>query len=233
MASSSTYPQPYASFSPRPKHFELTLESDGVLQVALHHKKLNPWNDEMTHEFTAIFAHVRYDPQVDVVVLSGSGPAFCAGLDVTSGGLMELIEEDAARSAFALKRHIDEFQASISSLETCGKPTIGAAHGICYGLAVDLLSACDIRYADKGSRFAIREVAIGLAADIGSLQRFPRLIGNDSVFRELAYTAREFGADEAQGIGFLSKVTQGGRDAVVGELTKDEDAGGGGEKKKR
>ncbi|CAO1615203.1 unnamed protein product [Parajaminaea phylloscopi] len=208
-SSSSSFPRPYEgaeTISPKPVFFELTLEAEGVLHVAINHKKLNPWSDDMTHQFAAIFAYVRYDPEVNVVVLSGKGPAFCAGLDVTSQGLTSLVEDDAARSAFHLKRHIDEFQASISSLETCGKPTIGVAHGICYGLAVDLLCACDIRYADPSARFSIREVAIGLAADIGSLQRLPRIVGNDSLVRELAYTAREFDVQEAKSIGFLSKI---------------------------
>jgi delta(3,5)-delta(2,4)-dienoyl-CoA isomerase len=64
-----------------------------------------------------------------------------------------------------------------------------------------------------------QEVDIGLAADIGSLQRFPKKVGNDSIVRELAFTARFFDAKEAKGIGFLSRVVQGGRDGVVGEST--------------
>lgn len=215
-SSSSCFPRPYSPpITPKPDLFELTLESEGVLHVVLNHKKLNPWNDDMTHQFAAIFSHVHYDPDVNAVILSGKGPAFCAGLDVTCQGLTTLIGQDPARTAFALKRYIDEFQKSVSGLETCGKPTIGVAHGICYGLAVDLLCACDIRYADAGARFAVREVAIGLAADIGSLQRLPRIVGNDSVVRELAYTAREFDAREAESIGFLSKVTSGGKESAL------------------
>ncbi len=79
------------------------------------------------------------------------------------------------------------------------------------------MSACDIRYASKDARFSIKEVDVGLAADIGTLQRFPKIVGNDSLARELCYTAREFDAAEAKEIGFLSKVVDGGREEVVGK----------------
>lgn len=68
------------------------------------------------------------------------------------------------------------------------------------------MSACDIRYASACSWFTIKEVDVGLAADIGTLQRFPKIIGNDSMARELAFSARKFDADEALQIGFVSKI---------------------------
>ncbi|PWN26454.1 ClpP/crotonase [Jaminaea rosea] len=214
----SSYPRPYNGLSPAPRNFSLTLDAPLVLRLSLSNSKVNQWSDLMTYDFHRVLSHISVDPDVAVVILTGEGEkAFCAGLDVTSGGLVELIEDDPARSAWKLKRHIDEFQASLTMLEGCGKPVIAAVHGVAYGLGVDLMSACDIRYADQGARFSIREVHIGLAADIGSLQRFPRIVGNDSVARELALTAREFGAEEAHRIGFVGKVTKGGRGGVIAE----------------
>lgn len=69
---------------------------------------------------------------------------------------MDLIEEDPARSAFKLKRHIDDFQAALTEMEKCMKPVISAVHGVVYGLGVDLMCATDIRYADEASRFCIK-----------------------------------------------------------------------------
>lgn len=155
----SSYPRPYNGLSPAPRNFSLTLDAPLVLRLSLSNSKVNQWSDLMTYDFHRILSHISVDPDVAVVILTGEGErAFCAGLDVTSGGLVELIEDDPARSAWKLKRHIDEFQASLTMLEGCGKPVIAAVHGVAYGLGVDLMSACDIRYADQGARFSIREV---------------------------------------------------------------------------
>lgn len=117
-----------------------------------------------------------------------------------------MARDDGARIALALRGFIEQFQQAISAIETCERPVIGVAHSHSIGLAIDILSAADIRYAAQDARFSIREAAIGLAADIGTLQRFPKIVGNDSLARELAYTARFFDADEARTIGFVSRV---------------------------
>lgn len=85
-------------------------------------------------------------------------------------------------------------------------PVIAAVHGYCIGAGVDLTSACDIRLCSQDAKFTIKEVDIGLAADIGTLQRFQKVVGNESWARELAYTARFFGADEALQKGYVSQV---------------------------
>ncbi len=85
-------------------------------------------------------------------------------------------------------------------------PVIAAIHGYCIGAGVDLASACDIRVCAKDTQFTIKEVDVGLAADIGTLQRFQKVVGNESWARELAYTARFFTAEEALQRGFVSKV---------------------------
>lgn len=76
------------------------------------------------------------------------------------------------------------------------------------------MSACDIRYTSSSSRFCVKEVDIALAADIGTLQRMPKVVGNDSWVRELALSAREFDAKEAFQFGFVSKVVEGGKREV-------------------
>lgn len=76
-------------------------------------------------------------------------------------------------------------------------------HGHCIGGGIDLISACDIRYCSKDAWFSVKEVDVGLAADIGTLQRFPKITGNDSLVRELIYTARKFTPDEALRLGFV------------------------------
>ncbi|KAK0523531.1 hypothetical protein OC835_006228 [Tilletia horrida] len=197
-----TFPQPYKKLET--KYHLVQFEAEGVLRISFNRPPVNAWSD-------------ADDSDVAAVVLSGEGRCFTAGLDLKSNELFEVLAniEDTGRRAFAVHSHIKHFQAAISSIEKCAKPVIAAAHGIAYGLGIDLLSACDIRYVASCAKLSIREVDIGLAADIGTLQRFPKVIGNDSVARELAYTARIFDAQYAQSIGFVSKVTEAGQAAVV------------------
>ncbi|CAD6949578.1 unnamed protein product [Tilletia controversa] len=198
----TSFPQPYKTLA---TEFHLVqFEAEGVLRVSFNRPPVNAWHDAMWRELHKLFDTISTDNDVAVVVLSGEGRAFTAGLDLKSNELFTTLStiEDVGRRAFAIHAHIKHFQAAISSIEKCGKPVIAAAHGIAYGLALDLMSACDIR--------------IGLAADIGTLQRFPKTVGNDSLARELAYSARTFDAREALAIGFVSKVTEQGQPAVVG-----------------
>jgi delta(3,5)-delta(2,4)-dienoyl-CoA isomerase len=86
-------------------------------------------------------------------------------------------------------------------------PVICALHGFVIGAGVDLASSCDIRISSKDTKFTIKEVDIGIVADLGTMQRFQKIVGNDSFFREISYSGRFFSADEALHQGFLSYVT--------------------------
>jgi len=87
-------------------------------------------------------------------------------------------------------------------------------HGPSLGIAIDISSACDIRLASQDTKLSIKEVDIGLAADVGTLQRFPRLVGNDSWTRELALSGRFFTASEALEKGYVSYVLESKDKAV-------------------
>lgn len=86
---------------------------------------------------------------------------------------------------------------------------IAILHGISYGLALDLTSACDIRICALTTRFSIKEVDVGLAADLGTLTRLPKIVGSMSWVKEIAYTCREFGGEEALRMGFVSWCEEG------------------------
>lgn len=94
---------------------------------------------------------------------------------------------------------------------------IVAIHGVCYGLGLDIITACDIRLCESGALFSIKEVDAGIAADIGTLQRLPKKTGNDSLLRELALTARTFGPKEACELGLIAQrhVVEGGKEALM------------------
>jgi enoyl-CoA hydratase len=96
-------------------------------------------------------------------------------------------------------------QYSISCLEKSRIPVIAAIQGACIGAGVDLITACDIRYASNDAFFCIQETNIGMAADVGTLQRLPYLIP-EGILRELAYTGRRFSADESLKYGLVNAV---------------------------
>jgi enoyl-CoA hydratase/carnithine racemase len=143
-------------------------------------------------------------------VLAGEGKAFCAGIDLASlsGELFGAMQRgpDPARSAHALRRLVASYQASFTAIEKATQPVIAAVHGSCIGAGVDMIAACDMRYCTADAAFQIKEVDVGLAADVGTLQRLPKIVGNQNLVRELAYTARALPADEALQLGLVGSV---------------------------
>jgi delta(3,5)-delta(2,4)-dienoyl-CoA isomerase len=127
---------------------------------------------------------------------------------------------DASRKATAMRRHIHDLQATISSVANCEKPVICLMRGHCYGLAIDLSSACDIRLCAQDTKFCVKEVDIGLAADVGTLSRLPKVIGITSFAKEICLTARPFSAQEAEKNNFVSRVVAGGKQELVQEGLK-------------
>ena len=159
---------------------------------------------------SAIIKKLNWDPDCRAILITAAGSrAFTAGLDVTAasqGTTLGNKETDVARKARATREHILEFQDCITDLERCGKPVVIAYHGISYGLGIDMGVACDIRIASKDVRLSVKEVDIGLAADIGTLTRLPKIGCSLSWVKELALTAREFGAEEAFRQGYISHI---------------------------
>ncbi|OAV88429.1 hypothetical protein PTTG_04066 [Puccinia triticina 1-1 BBBD Race 1] len=190
--------------------------SSAVLRLSLNRPPLNAFSSPFWSSLGANFAKVRHDPDVRAVILCSSTRAFTAGLDLKEDGLV-LTGADSARSGLLMRDHVLEFQAAISKIEDCERPVIVAIHGVCYGLGIDIITACDIRLCDSATQFSIKEVDAGIAADIGTLQRLPKKTGNDSLLRELAFTARSFGCKEACELGLIAQrhVVEGGMEVLM------------------
>jgi delta(3,5)-delta(2,4)-dienoyl-CoA isomerase len=211
------------------KHFLITSPSSFVIHVQINRpSKLNAFIEPMWIEFGQVFDKLSHDSDVRAIVLSGAGErAFSAGLDVqaASEGGSFTKKGDGARLAVAFRRHVDEFQQCIASVERCEKrmfrsmtvshymigvnyslAVICVLHGYSFGLALDISTCADIRICASNTKFAVKEVDIGLAADIGTLSRLPKVVGNFSWVKDVALTARTFGADEAYRVGFVSQV---------------------------
>ncbi|KAI9278421.1 ClpP/crotonase-like domain-containing protein [Phascolomyces articulosus] len=194
---------------------------DGVAHVELNRpKSLNSFNYGLIRDILAAFTDIDSDPRVRAIVLSGSGRMFTAGLDLKQGSSKNKISPDldVARQAFARQAHLRWFQSSVSSLEKCSKPVIVAMHGGVIGAGVDLSTSGDIRYGTKDSYYCIKEVDVGLAADIGTLQRLPKVVGNASLIRELCYTSRNMYADEALQCGLISRIFDNKEQLIEGAL---------------
>nr|KAF6409691.1 enoyl-CoA hydratase 1 [Rousettus aegyptiacus] len=154
-----------------------------VLHVELNRpEKRNAMNKAFWREMVECFNKIAQDADCRAVVISGRGKVFSAGIDFMDLGadLFQSFEEDVARISWHLRNLISSYQETFSVIEKCPKPVIAAIHGSCVGGGVDLITACDIRYCAQDAFFQVKEVDLGLAADVGTLQRLPRVIGNQS-----------------------------------------------------
>ena len=126
---------------------------------------------------------------------------------------------DVSRKGKIFEESIEAYQATMTSLEKCAKPVIACTHAAVVGAGVDLITAADIRYCTKDSWFCVKEVDIGMAADVGTLQRLPKVIGSQSLVRELCFTARKMQSAEAEKCGLVSRVFDT-REEMVAEAIK-------------
>jgi enoyl-CoA hydratase len=161
----------------------------------------------MWQEIRQAFQWVDATPEARVAVLQGEGRIFTAGIDLQmmTGLGPQIRNECDGRMREALRRVILDLQDTLTSLERCRKPVLAAIHGGCIGGGIDLITCADMRYCSTDAYFTIREIDIGMTADVGTLQRLPRLVG-EGIVRELAYTGRRFDAQEARDIGLVNRV---------------------------
>jgi len=183
--------------------------ADKVATVTLNRpEKANAMNWQMWQDIRSAMQWADRTPGVRAVVLQGEGKHFTSGIDLTMMmGLQAQIKDDCdGRMREKLRELILEMQDTLTSLERCRKPVLAAIHAGCVGGGVDLVSCADMRYCSADAYFTIKEIDIGMVADVGTLQRLPKLIGSQGLVRELAYTGRKVEAEEAQRIGLVNRV---------------------------
>ena len=189
----------------------VTVERIGaVAQVTLIGPgKNNAMGPDFWREMPLVFETLDTDPEVRSVVITGSGRNFSYGLDLAAmgGTLGPVLSGDAGLAAprTVLHDEIKQMQKAINAVADCRKPVIAAVQGRCIGGGVDLITACDIRYASEDATFSVREVKVAVVADMGSLQRLPAIIG-DGHLRELALTGRDIDAVRAERIGLVNDI---------------------------
>ncbi|GAB5415279.1 MAG: crotonase/enoyl-CoA hydratase family protein [Congregibacter sp.] len=192
---------------------DVSLDSQ-VVEVFLNRPdKANSMSPAMWTELQDCFEWVDAEPGVRAVILAAHGKHFCAGIDLamladTAGEKME-----PSRRAERLRRNILAMQDQLSAIEKCRKPVLAAIHNTCIGGAMDMVTCADMRYATEDAWFSVREVDIGMTADVGTLQRLPKIVPY-GVACELAYTGRNMTASEAMSVGLVNRVFAD-RDALL------------------
>lgn len=187
------------------EHFTYKVENK-VAYVAINRPdKVNSLNETSWKELKAIFERISDDSEARVAILSGEGKLFCAGIDLQMLMSVKQVEEIecAGRRSEKILGFIKHLQGCINAIEKCSKPVLAAIHNGCIGGGVDIVAACDLRYCTDDAYFTIKEIDMGMVADLGTLQRLPKFV-KPAVVAEMAYTGRKVGATEAKDIGLVN-----------------------------
>jgi enoyl-CoA hydratase len=198
-------PEPFAN---------LAIERDGGVATLFLDRpdKLNALHRALWHSIPEAVVALDADPEVRVIVLAGKGKAFCAGIDLMDhaqvlggGGSLTGGQGSAVAKRRQLYDDIRAYQNTCSCFANTNKPVIAAVHGACIGAGMDLITACDMRLASAEATFSVRETRIAMVADVGSLQRLPRVIG-DGAAREWIFTGGDYSAQRALEVRLLNDV---------------------------
>ena len=185
--------------------FSLTIENHIAHLVLKRAEALNTMGPRFWGELDTVLTDLHKNNAARALVISSTGKHFSAGmaLDAFAGSVQ--MDDQSPEGRAAIFDSLSAMQATFTKLETLRIPVIAALHGGVIGGAVDMVTACCIRYGSKDTFFCIQEINIGMVADVGTLQRLPKLVPL-AVVKELAYTGRRMGADKALGYGLLNAV---------------------------
>ncbi len=184
--------------------------SDKVAHVRLSRPdELNTMTAAFWRELPEIVTRISDEASARVVVISSTGRHFSAGMDLSVFTGDHLAaghpEAEPGRVHARLRSNAQVLQWSFTALEKARVPVLAAVQGGVIGGAVDLVTACDLRYATAGAFFCVQEINIGMTADVGTLQRLGSIVG-EGFAREMAYTGRRVPADRAYEVGLVQEV---------------------------
>ena len=186
----------------------LRIERDEAIArvVLLGPGKGNAMGPATWTELPAAFDELESDDALRAVVISGHGDHFSFGLDVAAmQDAFDLTADRGAAGRRDLLALIERMQAAFTRVQRSRLPVIAAVAGWCIGSGLELACACDLRYAQTGARFSLREVRLAIVADLGGLARLPAIVGEGHA-RELALTGRDVDAAHAERIGLGNAV---------------------------
>jgi len=189
----------------KPSCFSLTTEGHVAHLVLSRPEAMNTMHPTFWRELHEILTRLHNEGTARALVISSTGKHFSAGMDLqTFGGAISMIDASAEGRA-AIYDLLTDMQHTFTLLEQLRMPVIAAIHGGCIGGAVDMVTACCMRYASSDAFFCVQEINIGMVADVGTLQRLPKLLPM-ALVKELAYTGRRLPADKALAWGLVNEV---------------------------
>ena len=202
--------------------FDVSIDENIAHIVLNRPEKRNNMSAAFWDELPAIIRDIDEKARARVIVISSTGPHFCGGLDVGMfmAGDVKDDSTDVTRrrqKAANFLNTVSLMQDSFSSLETCRLPVLAAIQGGCIGGGVDLVTACDMRYATRDAFMTIYETKIGMTADVGTFPRIVKLIP-EGLVREMAYTGRRVSAEEARDMGLVNRVYDSHEDMLAGVM---------------
>ena len=202
------------------KSFAVSVENHVAHVQMCRPDALNSMNVDFWLELPQCVKALDASGDVRVIVISSTGKHFSAGMDlaVFTNPKATPMTGDPGRMGENLRRVVMQLQASLSALEEVRIPVLTAIQGGCIGGALDMVCASDSRYCTDDAYFTIKETELGMTADVGTLQRLPKLMPQ-GVVRELAYTGRKLSAQEAKNLGFVNEVYESHAALLDGVMT--------------
>ncbi len=184
--------------------------ADGVAHVRLSRPdELNTMTPAFWRELPELVTAISDEASARVVVLSSTGRHFRAGMDLAvfgaSGGGLSATEGEPGRRQARTRSQVRLLQWSFTALERARVPVLAAVQGGVIGGAVDLVTACDLRYATEDAFFCVQEINLGMTADVGTLQRLGKVVP-EGFAREMAFTGRRVPARRAYEVGLVQGV---------------------------
>ena len=192
--------------------------TDHIAHLVLNRPEaMNTMHPTFWRELDEVLTQIHKAGDARVLVISSTGKHFSAGMALETFGGAIAMDDQSPEGRAAMFDVLGDMQATFNKLETLRIPVIAAIQGGCIGGAVDMVTACCLRYATQDAFFCIQEINIGMVADVGTLQRLPKLVPL-AVVKELAYTGRRLGAAKALGYGLVNEVFDSPEAMLAGAL---------------
>ncbi|WP_375204985.1 crotonase/enoyl-CoA hydratase family protein [Hyphococcus sp.] len=182
--------------------------ADGIAHLRFSRPdKFNSFTPEFWRELPEAVTEISENARARVIVLSAEGKHFTAGMDISvfMSGALDAPAGNTHVAAEAFRHHVKALQGTFSALENARQPVLAAIQGGAVGAGVDLVSACDCRYASNDAFFCVQETAIGMTADVGTFPRLAKIIP-EGWARQIAYTAERLPAEKAKEIGLVNEM---------------------------
>ncbi|MCF6221091.1 MAG: crotonase/enoyl-CoA hydratase family protein [Robiginitomaculum sp.] len=199
--------------------FDLSIENQIAHIVLNRPDKRNALAADFWAELPKAVGDIDANAKARVIVISSTGPIFCAGIDISmlAGGVIDGNDKNHPTYGAAFLDKVKYLQDTFTNLEQCRIPVLVAVQGGCYGAGVDMITAADMRYCTQDAFFTITEIDVGMTADVGT---FPRILNHlpEGIARELAYTGRKMDAAEAKSYGLVNAVYKDQDEMLTGVM---------------